>query len=159
MRDDLRERRLTGARRTREDNRWQPIGFDRAPQQFPRREDMLLADELLDRARAHARGERRRGGWCLDRLHLGVRFEEILHALRLGQHERRHQLCRGSARNATCSGERVTTLIVSRKAGYSAPMRKILFATFCFLFAASFAVAESLPFSTVFKGQDKFKAW
>ena len=36
-------------------------------------------------------------------------------------------------------------------------MRKILFATFCFLFTVSVAVAESLPFSTVFKGQDKFE--
>jgi hypothetical protein len=35
-------------------------------------------------------------------------------------------------------------------------MRRILFASFLFLVAAEFAVAQSLPFSTVFRGQDRF---
>jgi hypothetical protein len=36
-------------------------------------------------------------------------------------------------------------------------MRKILFSTLIFLFAIASAGAESLPFSTVFKGQDRFE--
>jgi hypothetical protein len=36
-------------------------------------------------------------------------------------------------------------------------MRRILFAVFLSLFAVNVAVAESLPFSTVFKGQDRFE--
>jgi hypothetical protein len=36
-------------------------------------------------------------------------------------------------------------------------MRKIIFALFVSLFAVNVAVAESLPFSTVFKGQDRFE--
>jgi hypothetical protein len=36
-------------------------------------------------------------------------------------------------------------------------MRKILFAVFLFVFATRGLMAESLPFSTVFKGQDRFQ--
>ena len=36
-------------------------------------------------------------------------------------------------------------------------MRRILFATFFFLVSTSVMAAESLPFSTVFKGQDRFQ--
>ena len=38
-----------------------------------------------------------------------------------------------------------------------ARMRKILFAISLFVFAASDLLAQSLPFSTVFKGQDRFQ--
>jgi hypothetical protein len=34
-------------------------------------------------------------------------------------------------------------------------MRKILFASFLVLFAVNAAVSQTLPFSTVFKGQDR----
>ena len=34
------------------------VGLDGAPQQFARADDVLLADELVQRARAHAQGQR-----------------------------------------------------------------------------------------------------
>ena len=58
VRDDPRERRLSGPRRPPEDHRGYLIGFDRAPQRAARPDDLLLADELVERARAHPRRER-----------------------------------------------------------------------------------------------------
>ena len=62
VRDDARQRRLAGARRTPEDDRLQQIALDRFAQRFARREQLLLSDELLERARAHAFRQRRRRG-------------------------------------------------------------------------------------------------
>src|SRR5438034_2837049 len=55
----VRERGFSCAGRTRKNYGWQTIGFDCTAQKFPRRENMFLADEFVERARTHARGERR----------------------------------------------------------------------------------------------------
>src|SRR5206468_6369313 len=57
--DDLSERGFSGARRPGDNHRWQTIGFYRTAKQFSRSENMLLADEFLERSRSHPRGERR----------------------------------------------------------------------------------------------------
>ena len=57
--DDARQRRLAGARRSPEDDRLQAIALDRFAQRLAGREQLLLADELVERARTHALGERR----------------------------------------------------------------------------------------------------
>src|SRR5262249_20289030 len=58
-----RERRLPGPGRPVEEHRMRLAGLDRGPQRRRRAEQVRLADELLQRARAHARGERQvRGG-------------------------------------------------------------------------------------------------
>jgi hypothetical protein len=57
--DDLRERSLPAAGRSPEDQRRDLVGLDRAPQQAPGAEHRLLADELIERARPEARGQRR----------------------------------------------------------------------------------------------------
>ena len=74
-----RERRLAGARRPVEDHRVRAAGLDRRAQRRALAEQVLLADEVVERARAHARGERpvrrpRRGPGLL----LG-RVEQALH--------------------------------------------------------------------------------
>ena len=65
--------------RAGEDDRRQPIRFDRAPEQFARRENVLLPDELLERARPHPAGERR-GGVGLRTISVFFLAEEVLHA-------------------------------------------------------------------------------
>ena len=57
--DDARERRLAGARRSPEDDRLQQVALDGLAQRPARREQILLADELVERARPHPLGERR----------------------------------------------------------------------------------------------------
>ena len=59
-RDDLRERRFTGAGRAVEDERLDAIGFNRAAQQLSWPEDVRLPGELCEIARPHPRGERLR---------------------------------------------------------------------------------------------------
>ena len=56
--DNARERCFAAAGRTGENHGRQAISFDCASQKFSRPENMFLADEFLERARAHARGER-----------------------------------------------------------------------------------------------------
>ncbi len=58
LRDDARERRLPGAGRPPQDHRRRLVGLDRAPQRAAGPDDLLLADELVERARPHPRGER-----------------------------------------------------------------------------------------------------
>ena len=53
-----RQRRLPGARRPVEDHRVRLARLDRGPQRRRRPEQVRLADELLERARAHPRRER-----------------------------------------------------------------------------------------------------
>ncbi|MDZ7800955.1 MAG: hypothetical protein U5K81_09225 [Trueperaceae bacterium] len=57
-RDDPRQGGLAGPRRAVEDHAGQPVGLDRPAQQPARPQDVVLADELLQRARPHARRER-----------------------------------------------------------------------------------------------------
>ncbi len=57
--DDARQGGLAGARRAVEDDRAELVGLDGAAQQPARADDVLLADELVQGARAHARGEGR----------------------------------------------------------------------------------------------------
>ena len=57
--DDARQRRLARARRPVEDDRAELVGLDRPAQQPSRPDDVLLADELVQRARPHPRGQRR----------------------------------------------------------------------------------------------------
>ena len=57
--DDARKGGLAGAGRPVEDDGAELIGLDRAAQQPARPDDVFLADELVERARAHPRGEGR----------------------------------------------------------------------------------------------------
>ncbi len=59
LRNDPGQCGLTGAGWTGENHRRQSIGFNRAAQQFAWRQNVLLTDKLIERARAHARGKRR----------------------------------------------------------------------------------------------------
>lgn len=59
---DPRERGLAAPRRPEEDGGEGPAGFDRGPQYRPRPHEVLLPDELGERAWAHARRERRLSG-------------------------------------------------------------------------------------------------
>ncbi len=52
---------LARAGRAVEDERGEPVGLEHAPQQLALAEEVLLADELLQRARPHAGGQRRAG--------------------------------------------------------------------------------------------------
>ena len=56
--DHFRERRLAAARRTVEDDVGQAIGLDDAPQELAGAQDMLLPDNLVQRARPHPRRQR-----------------------------------------------------------------------------------------------------
>ena len=57
--DDLGQGGLAGAGRPpQDDGREQPVGLDGAPQQLAGADDLLLPDELVQRARAHAGGQR-----------------------------------------------------------------------------------------------------
>ena len=58
LRDEPRERRLAGAGRTPEDHRMQRAAFEQAAQRLARREQVRLADELVERARSHAISQR-----------------------------------------------------------------------------------------------------
>ena len=57
--DDARQGRLAGARRTVEDHRAELVRLDGPAQQAARADDVLLADELVQRARPHPRRQRR----------------------------------------------------------------------------------------------------
>ena len=59
QRDDVRERGLAGAGRAVEHQRHRLVGLDQPAQRRPRAEQVLLADDLVQRARPHADGERR----------------------------------------------------------------------------------------------------
>ena len=54
------QRRLADARRAPEDERAGVIALDLYPQRFAGREDVLLPDEFVERARTHAVGQRPR---------------------------------------------------------------------------------------------------
>ncbi len=57
--DDARQRGLAGAGRPVEDHRAELVGLNRATQEAAWPHDVLLADELVQRARPHPGGERR----------------------------------------------------------------------------------------------------
>src|SRR6266496_3080758 len=59
LRNNPSKRCLSAARRPGENHRWQTIGFNCPTQKFSRPEDMFLADEFFEGARAHPRSERR----------------------------------------------------------------------------------------------------
>jgi hypothetical protein len=59
--DHVGERRLARAGRAPQDHRALGVGLDRPLQRLARRQDVLLAQHLLERARPHAVGERRVG--------------------------------------------------------------------------------------------------
>ena len=74
--DDARDRRLSGARRPEEDHRRRAVVLDRASQRRAGPEHVLLADEVVERRRPQAHGERGVLGLALAR-----RFgEEVGHA-------------------------------------------------------------------------------
>ncbi len=74
LRDDPRERRLARPRRTPEDDRLEQVALDRLAQRFPGREQILLADQLVEGPRPHPLGQRRRVHRCGDRF---VRKERV----------------------------------------------------------------------------------
>ena len=57
-RDDLRQRGLAGARRSPEDERANIVALDLRAQRLAGRDQMLLADKLIERPRTHAIGQR-----------------------------------------------------------------------------------------------------
>ena len=57
-RDDLRQRGLACARRSPEDERADIVALNLGAQRLAGRDQMLLADKLVQRARAHAIGQR-----------------------------------------------------------------------------------------------------
>jgi hypothetical protein len=73
-----RERRLPRPGRPVEHHRMRPPGLERLPQRRPLAEQVLLADELVQRLRSHAGGERPVGRRPVVRAFLG-RVEEALH--------------------------------------------------------------------------------
>src|ERR1700757_453794 len=77
LRNDPGKRSLAAAGWPRENHRRQSICFNRPAQQFARRQDVFLTDELIERARAHACGKRRTIGAFY--LHVFCVLEEILH--------------------------------------------------------------------------------
>src|SRR5260370_30339590 len=61
IRDDFGERGFAGPRRAPEDARSQVTPPDQITERFPRTEEVLLAEELLERLGPHPRGERLSG--------------------------------------------------------------------------------------------------
>ena len=51
--DDPRERRLAGAGRSPEDDRLQQVAFDCLAQRFAGAQDLVLADDVVERSRPH----------------------------------------------------------------------------------------------------------
>src|SRR4029078_2788015 len=54
---DIRQRSFPPSRRAGNYQRRQPIGFDGATQEFPRRENMFLSDKFIEGTRTHPRRE------------------------------------------------------------------------------------------------------
>ena len=77
--DDPSDRRLAGARRTVQDHRVRPGGLDRGAQGRARGEQMLLADQVLERSGPHPHGERRGGIEALRLAGLGVEQGAVAH--------------------------------------------------------------------------------
>ena len=77
--DDARERRLAGAGRPPEDDRLQQVALDRLAQRLAGREQILLADELIEGARPHPLGQRASapvgGSGCRRRVRASMRFQ------------------------------------------------------------------------------------
>jgi len=86
LRNDVRERGFSGARRTGKNYGRQTIGFNRSAQKFSRPENMFLADEFLEGMRPHPRRERRGsiGGRKIDIFDFR---EQILHPEKYGGSE------------------------------------------------------------------------
>ena len=79
--NDLRQRGLACSRRPpQDDGREQPVRFDGAAQELALADDVLLADIFIQRARAHARGERR---LCLHAFLHGMVEKVLSHKRRL----------------------------------------------------------------------------
>ncbi len=108
--DDPRERRLARPGRPVEDHRVRLAGLDRGSQGRPLGEQVLLADELVERGRAHAHRQRRLGGRHRrapgGRLRV-VGLEQTVHP---GEYEsrrrRRPRVSRGGARPRASSPSR-----------------------------------------------------
>src|SRR5206468_1486751 len=57
LRDAMSEARLARAGRAVENDRTEPVGFDRAAEQFSFRQDVSLSNELVEDAGTHSRRE------------------------------------------------------------------------------------------------------
>jgi hypothetical protein len=77
MGDDMREGGLSRAGRPVKDERRKSIRQQHSPQQFARPEEMFLADVLVERARAHACGQRT-GGCAVLFPHAGEQVHSAL---------------------------------------------------------------------------------
>ena len=73
--DGQRQRGLAGAGRAPEDRRRQAVLLDQPPQRPARADQVVLADDVVDRARPQPGGERRRRPQAL----LGGRGEQVIH--------------------------------------------------------------------------------
>ena len=121
VRDDLRERRFTGAGRAGQNDGRQPVGLNRAPQKFSRREDVFLPDKFFKGARAHAGSERRRSVHRR-RLRLVVAFKEILHEQKIRSANRTAHYIRAHAQGSF-SYLSLSSYARARGGGIAAPVR------------------------------------
>ena len=101
VRDDLRERRFTGAGRAGQDDGRQPIGLNRAAQKFSRREDVFLPDKFFKGARAHAGSERGGGAYPLFR-RIVAALKQILHPQKIRSANRSAPYIRAHAKDHWC---------------------------------------------------------
>src|SRR5947207_9767558 len=128
LRDDVSQGGFSGAGWTGQNDGRQSVGLDRAAQKFSGTKNVPLANKILQRARTHARSERRGG---IDGCRRFRGLKQIRHGEKYGAKMRLH-------------------LIFAR-------MRKTVLVSLFFFVALALAGAESrLPFGTVFKGRDRF---
>src|SRR6266550_5961909 len=81
--NDPSQRRFSAAGRPEENHGGQTISFDCPAQKFSRPKNMFLADKFVERARAHARGERRSTA-CALQIDNFLFLEEIVHRGKYG---------------------------------------------------------------------------
>ncbi len=94
--NDLREGRFAGAGWAVENEGLDAVGFDGAAEQLAGSEDVFLAGEFVEIARAHARGERFLGNDVILRRGVGRRFfawggEKVVHVFNIGEESAKHQ--------------------------------------------------------------------
>ena len=119
FRQQQRERGLAATGRPPQDHRMHVPGFDRAPQRGTRREQPALADHFVERARAHALGERTQGvaidaqqiAWTIDG---GMTLRRATNGLAAGS--RRHHITTGALRAVrSAHGDGVSQVRAARR--------------------------------------------
>src|SRR5450755_4206451 len=128
VRDDLCQRRFTCAWRAGQNDGRQPVGLNRAPQKFSRREDVFLADKFFKGARAHAGREWRRSVHRRSFRLLVVTFKEILHEQKIRSANRTAHYIRAHAQGSF-SYPSLSSYARSCEGGIAAPVRHGFYGT------------------------------